>query len=100
MACMPLWHPERPTLLGLRQAERRSQTLTPAEKPAAPQAKEIKPTTVYSGAHDRVQAVSVNSNGTAAQVHPELLGDYTASVAEQFRVHLRCLLYTSPSPRD
>jgi hypothetical protein len=55
---------------------------TPAEKPPAPQAKEIKPTTVYSGIHDRVQAVSVNSNGTAAQVHPELLGDYTASVAE------------------
>ena len=53
-----------------------------AEKPAAPQAKEIKPTTIYSGAHDRVQAVSLNSDGTLAQVHPELLGNYAASVAE------------------
>ena len=55
---------------------------TPVEKPAAPQAKEIKPTTIYSGAHDRVQAVSLNSDGTLAQFHPELLGNYTASVAE------------------
>jgi len=54
---------------------------TPAEKPA-PQAKEVKPTTIYSGAHDRVQAVSLNLDGTLAQVHPELLGNYAASVAE------------------
>jgi hypothetical protein len=54
----------------------------PAEKPGDPQAKEIKPTTVYSSAHDRVQCVSLNSDGTLAQFHPELLGNYAASVAE------------------
>jgi hypothetical protein len=61
---------------------RATKSASPVEKPAAPQAKEVKPTTVYSGIHDRVQAVSVNSDGTAAQNHAELLGNYTASVAE------------------
>jgi hypothetical protein len=68
-----------PTPAPAKPAEKAS---TPAKKPSAPQAKEVKPTTVYSGIHDRVQAVSVNSDGTAAQNHAELLGNYTASVAE------------------
>jgi hypothetical protein len=54
----------------------------PAEKPTGSQAKEVKPTTPYSGLHDRVQMISLNADGTAAQHHPELLGDYDASVAE------------------
>src|SRR5450759_3698720 len=60
----------------------------PVEKPAAPPAKEVtppakevKPTTPHSG-HDRVQMISLNADGTAAQYHPELLGDYDAAVAE------------------
>jgi len=54
----------------------------PPAKPAAPPTKEVKPTTPYSGLHDRVQMISLNADGTAAQHHPELLGDYDASVAE------------------
>ena len=54
----------------------------PAEKPAAAPAKEAKPTTPHSGLHDRVQMISLNADGTAAQYHPELLGDYDDSVAE------------------
>jgi len=61
----------------------------PVEKPAAPPAKEVtppakevKPTTPHSGLHDRVQMISLNADGTAAQYHPELLGDYDAAVAE------------------
>lgn len=52
-----------------------------AEKPPAPQAKEVKPTVPYSGIHDRVQDISLNADGTAAQRHPELIGDYDTAVA-------------------
>lgn len=54
---------------------------TPAEKPAPTQAKEVKPTVPYSGSHDRVWDISLNSDGTAAQHHPELLDDYDTAVA-------------------
>src|SRR5664280_2080135 len=49
----------------------------------ASQAKPIQnPTADYGLAHDRVQLISLNSDGSVAQYHPEVLGDYTAAVAE------------------
>ena len=40
------------------------------------------PTADYGLAHDRVQLLSLNSDGSVAQYHPEVISNYTAEVAE------------------
>jgi hypothetical protein len=49
----------------------------------ASQAKPIQnPTADYGLSHDCVQLLSLNSDGSVAQYHPEILSDYTAGVTE------------------
>jgi hypothetical protein len=53
-----------------------------ADAVLASQAKPIQnPTTDYGLDHDRVQMLSLNSDGSVAQYHPEVIGNYATTVS-------------------